>query len=357
MNRRVACSCCILLLCFNAAAYAQEPTFDQLMHNGRQAIEDGDYLKAESYLRLALAKADAENSNETQMILVRADLAFLLVDVGCYSEAEKLLQRAVEMLRSQGNPDKRYLITVLINFGRLYRITQKYKEAEALLTEAKRITDQASEPLLAASVLSNLGALYAATGQKKPARTHLEEAIAIYEKQRSTDQINFARTLISLAALYIIDKKTDDAERVLLQVLMLLESSGRSGHAEASIALNNLGMLYSINKRFPEAENAFRRGLEIRRGVFRPDNLNVALGAFNLADVLTVQGKYEEAEVLYRESLGVREQQLGPRSFDTALTLEHLAKLLRLKNEQDVKAIEARAKSIRREGELIRSIK
>jgi len=81
------------------------------------------------------------------------------------------------------------------------------------------------------------------------------------------------------------------------------------------------------------------------------------MAAFNLADVLTVQGKYEEAEALYRESLGIREQLLGPRSFETALTLEHLAKLLRLKNEQDVKAIEARAKSIRREGDLIRSIK
>ena len=347
----------MLLLSVHVTAYTQELTFDQLMRIGRQAIDDGDYPKAESYLRLALAKADAENSSETQMILVRADLAFLLVDVGCYSEAEKLLQRAVEMLRSQGNPDKRYLITVLITFGRLYRITQKYKEAEALLTEARRITDQESEPLLAASLLSNLGALYASTGQKKLARTRLEEAITIYEKQRNTDRINYARTLISLAALYIIDKKTDDAERVLLRVLMLLESSGRSGHAEASIALNNLGMLYSINKRLPEAESAFRRGLEIRRGLFRPDNLNVAIAAFNLADVLTVQGKYEEAEALYRESLGVREQQLGRRSFETALTLEHLAKLLRLKNEQDVKAIEARAKSIRREGELIRSIK
>jgi tetratricopeptide (TPR) repeat protein len=200
-----------------------------------------------------------------------------------------------------------------------------------------------------------LGDLYVMTGRHKRAHALIEEAISLNEKG-APNPIYMARTLTNLATLYALQMKWNLAESELVRAQQVLDTSVGPFHPELATVLHNLGAVYTAQKKFSNAEVVLRRALEIRTRAFGTENLIVNETKMHLADALAESGQFDEAEALYAQSLQTQEQLSGLRSPDVALILENLARVLRLKIDQQAKAMEERAKAIRKEQGLMRSV-
>jgi tetratricopeptide (TPR) repeat protein len=347
---------CIGLELFGAPMEGQQPlSSDQLLRLGSEKLNEGNYIESEGYLRKAVA-ASSTSGDASINVRARVDLAAVLFLGSRGEEAEELLKGVLKTLQSGRNADASYLTVVLINLGAVYRLNGQYENSEAVLNQAKLRMDASHDKRREVDLLSNLGVLYAVTGRRKLALSVLKEAVAL-EDQIGQDPIYVARTLINLATIYHLEKKWAAAEPILIRAQQSLEHSVGPLHPELASILNNLGFVYMAQKDFARAEAVLRRAHNIRTRVFGPDNIGVASVAMRLADALTEQGKFEEAATLYENALRVHERVVGSRSTDVAETLEHFSRMLRLKTERDVDAMETRAKSIRRQQELLVSVK
>ena len=332
----------------------QQTSLDQLILQGEEALKEGVFRKSEEYLRIALARADSA-TDKLEKVRIQIDLTSLLMLSGRNVEAEEELQNALTALRTNTDAGKSYLPIVLVNLGAVYIQTGQYKKSESALNEAKGILDRdPSNIRLQVDLLSNLGILYVMTGRGKAAQAVLEHAIAINAKG-DNNPVYMARTLTNLAMLYHLQKKWNLAEPVLVRAQQVLEAS-LGPTPDLAAVLNNLGYVYEAQKKFSKAESVLRRALDIRTQSFGSQNLKVAATEMNLAELLTEEGRFEEAQNLYSHALDVQERLSGPHSSDVASILESLAKVLRLKIDQQAKEMEARAKAIRREQALVRSV-
>lgn len=333
----------------------QEP-LDQVILQGEQALAEGAVRKSEDYLRRALAQADAMTSNPLDKVRVQIDFASLLILSGRNVEAMEDLESALAVLRNGGFMGTSFAPSVLINLGAVYIQTAQYRKAESVLNEAKSLLDgNTSDIRPHIDLLTNLGYLYGMTGRQKRAQAVFEEAISLTETGVA-NPIYIARTLTNLATLYALQRNWNLAEPALIRAQQVLDTSIGTFHPELAAVLHNLGAVYTAQKKFSNAEVVLRRALEIRTRAFGTENLPVAVTKMYLADVLAEKGQFDEAETLYGQSLQTQEQLSGPRSPDVALILENLAKVLRLKIDQQAKAMEARAKAIRQEHGLVRSV-
>jgi len=97
-----------------------------------------------------------------------------------------------------------------------------------------------------------------------------------------------------------------------------------------------------------------RRSLQTRQRVFGASDPTVAFTSLLLALVLTARQQYEESRLLYNQSLKAEEQNFGLRSPEVATVLEEFAKFLhKIKSDEEARALESRAKSIRAETEYV----
>jgi tetratricopeptide (TPR) repeat protein len=345
----------VLLLLSNVAD--QEMSLNQAVLQGEKALAEGAFSSSEGYLRLALAKVDSASLNKLDKARIQIDLASLLTLSGRDSEAEEQLQNALMVLRVSSDAGKPYLPNVLINLGAVYTQTGQYRKSESTLSEAKRILEGVHSDIRAqVDLLTNLGILYAMTGRGKLAQGVLEQAIALNNEKGDGNSAYRARTLTNLATLYCMQKKWGLAEPALIRAQEVIEVSMGPTHPELAGILNNLGYAYAGQKKLSKAEGVLRRAVDVSTLAFGEENLRVATMQMHLAEVLTEEGELEEAQSLYSRALAVQERLSGPHSPNVASILEHLAKLLRLKIDQQARDLEARAKAIRKEQALVRSV-
>jgi tetratricopeptide (TPR) repeat protein len=334
----------------------QDVSLEQVILQGEQALTKGALDRSEEYLRLALSRATSTSSNALEKVRIQIDLSSLLTLSGRNVEAEEVLKSALSFLRTNPIEGKPYLPIVLTNLGAVYWQTGQYRKGEAVLNEAKDLLNgDASNINVKIDLLSNLGILYGMTGRVKLAQSTLEKAIALNDKS-ATGRLYLARTLTNLATLDLLRRKWNLAEPILVRAREVLETSLGPWHPDLSAVLKNLGFVYEAQKKFSQAEGVLRSALDIRTSVFGVENVLVAETKMHLGNVLTEEGRFAEAESLYSQSLQTQERLSGPRSPDVALVLEQLAKVLRLETDERAKAMEDRAKAIRKEQELIQSV-
>jgi tetratricopeptide (TPR) repeat protein len=229
---------------------------------------------------------------------------------GRYSEAEPLLQKALE-LRCQrlgeGHPD---VSTSLNNLALLYSAQGRYTEAEPLYVRSLSIRERRlgeDHPDFATS-LNNLAALYRDQGRYAEAEPLYVRSLSIREKQLGPDHPDFATSLNNLAALCRDQGRYVEAEPLFLRSLSIMERQLGADHPDVAISLNNLAGLYDTQGRYAEAEPLHVRSLEIFERQLGKDHPNVATSLNNLAVLYESQGRYAEAEPLYLEGLRILNQ-------------------------------------------------
>ena len=152
-----------------------------------------------------------------------------------------------------------------------------------------------------ASTCFNLGVLSQVQGDLDAARSYLERAAELHEKQLGPDSLFVTSDLSSLGSVLWIQGERDEALEVMEAGM---EAARRGGHEDQPTSINaaiQYGILLSRARRFDEAEIVFRRVLELRR---EDDSaLEIAQAQHLLGNVTRDLGRPGETEALAREAI------------------------------------------------------
>ena len=164
-------------------------------------------------------------------------------------ETEAEYRRMLDFCRATECPELPALVN---NFGGFYFSQARYKEAEALLTEAVSLNQ--GEQL--AFTLSNLAALYRITGRFAEAAPLFDRAAG--DVGRPNQGKELPRVLTG-AAMLALDPRADWKDVALgearcRRAIELLETDS----AEAATAHNTLGAILEMQARFTEAQGELR---------------------------------------------------------------------------------------------------
>ena len=258
-----------------------------------------------------------------------SQLAALLLKKSLYSQAEPLMQRALEIVEASFGPDHPNLAICLNNLAQLFKATNRLSEAEPLMRRALKINETSfgtRHPKVAIR-LSNLAQLFQATNRLAEAEPLIRQALEIDEASFGSRHPKVAIRLNNLAQLFQATNRLAEAEPLMRRALEIDEASFGPHHPNVARDLNNLAQLFKVTNRLSEAEPLIRRALETDEASFGPYHPNVARDLNNLASLLQATNRLLEAEPLMRRALEIVETSLGPDHPKTRIVREGLEAL------------------------------
>jgi tetratricopeptide (TPR) repeat protein len=295
---------------------SDDPEVSALKQEASQALEAGDFARAEQLLNEASAK-----------------------DLG---SARRLQETATNRLLSAA--------TSKSELGGLKLTQLRYADAATYYRQAVELVESLPKgsEVIFATYLNNWAGASMLAGDYHNAATPFMRALAILEQVLGPDHPQVATSLNNLAELYHTQGRDAEAEPLYRRALVISEQALGPDHSAVAIRLNNLAALYGSQGRHAEAEPFHMPALAIREQTLGPDHPAVAISLDNLAALYYRQGRYAEAEPFYMRALAIREQTLGPDHPAVATSLENYAALLRATNRApEADELEIRAKTIR----------
>ena len=295
-----------LFLCLSmgisADIHAQEaPTVDQLMQDGRQAYQHGDFEQAVERWTSAAAVYDRSAARPEQIdALIRLSEAYQ--SLGRYRTAAIRLDQAKALAADRD--DSLLSIRILWRTGSLYQAAGQHTEAERSLQESLRLAKTLSQDALTAAILNDLGNLAASQGK-------LADALAAYTEcfqtaQAASVKILAATSLVNAARVSLPSKQYRDSKQRLDQAAEILRGLEPS-HEQIS-AFITVGLTYAKLRAFLVELNkdltlaSFQALHDAARAA---DQLGDRRGSSFAWGYL---GKLYEDERRYTEALGVTQQ-------------------------------------------------
>ena len=286
----------------------------------RELIQAGQSLEAGQVVR---ALVDATHRSEALR-----DIASSLAQAGSQEEALYAAQKAVDIDRqwAGARPDTLPELAWSLNsLAEVYRLQERYREAELLYREALEIRQRAlgrEHPDVAQS-LNNLAELYRAQGDYEQALPYLEQSLVIWRE--IGDKAGEATALNALGQIYQARGDYDRALVCLEQSLDIWREIGNK--AGEATALNNLAELYRVQRRYRDAEPLYQQALAIREQVLGGQHPDVAQSLNNLAMLYVNQGQHEAAVLFLQRAVSILQRSLGDEDPDTQILKKKLEQL------------------------------
>jgi len=181
----------LLSVAYVTVGRAQEvPPADQLMKEGSQAYQHGDFEQAVERWTSAAAAYERSAARPEQIdALIRLSEAYQ--SLGRYRTAASRLDQAKAL--AVGRDDSLLSIRILWRTGSLYQAGGQHAEAERALRESLRLAKTLTQPALTAAILNDLGNLASSQGK-------FADALAAYNESFQTAQAASA-TLLAATSL------------------------------------------------------------------------------------------------------------------------------------------------------------
>jgi len=180
-------------------------------------------------------------------------------------------------------------------------------------------------PVVRAALMHSIGSIYRNIGAYDRAGSHLEEALAIRERELDAGHPDIAASLRSLGELRQLQGRFTDALALMQRSLDLQRPGRGASHTELAQSLNGvaviqmeLGNLDEARRLLLEALRMAREEPDVERGILAATLNNLAALGISNAD-------YEEAVRLASEALSVQEREYGTDHPDRATSLYHIA--------------------------------
>jgi tetratricopeptide (TPR) repeat protein len=332
---------------------------------GTRAAPDPD-LKVRTALDRAAARiGDKFSSQPAVEAAVRRTIGLAYFDMTLFSNAEKQLERAVELRRRTLGPDHPDTLTSMDDLGVLYNLESKYAAAEALLSQVltarERVLGKEHKDTLATmsdlglaiayegdvaraapifatvleadrrilgdenpatlSVLDNLAGTYRDLGKWAEAQVLLERELELNRRVLGSEHPDTLNSMLALAAVYRALGNFKAADPLFLSTIDSLRRAEGEEHWETANALSNLGTSYRAQRRYSEADALFKQALASLQRSLGPDHTLTWKVAFGLAESYREQNRLEEAEALFGKVLEARKRVLGNNNSYTAQAL------------------------------------
>lgn len=253
-------------------------------------------------------------------------LAISLARQARHAEAEPLFRELLEHERALG--DERELASVLLTYGLHKQLIGEYAASEELLERAVALLESAGEPGLPqlAKALNNLGLTYWRQGRQRAAIEVFERAVEIKTKQEGRHSGGVAATLHNLTQLHREVGELDIAERYGQEALALEEAIYPPNHPSIAKTLEALGGIAQKRGDRAKARALYERSIKIYESSQRPDHPDLAYTLRHLAGLLREEGKTQEAMSLYERGLALRRKAFGDRHPHVAESWHDLAR-------------------------------
>jgi len=256
-------------------------------------------------------------------------LGLLFRQQGKAAEAEALLTKVLDVQRRVLGEDHPGTLETTYALALLYDDQEKFARAEQLLTKAldgQRRTLGEKHPSTALS-MNKLAEVYKEEGKYAPAESLHNRALEIQRDVLGPEHPQTLYTTNSLASLYEDEGKYAQAERLYTSTLEIQRRLLGEEHIETLETMTNLGNLYRLEGKYEQSESLLTRSLEIQRRVLGEEHVDTMSALGNLAALYQAQGKYAQAEPINTKILEIHRRLLGDENSVTARSMNNLAVL------------------------------
>jgi len=305
------------------------PSVQQLLDEGRSALDRSSWGDAEGAFNAALAAANKVGTPSLDQAAAVNGLGIVSMRRGDLNKASEYYLRALA-LREQLQPDSLIVAASLTNLATVARLRSDYPTARDYLSRALRIKQRlAPDSLDLAITLNSLGDVAENEGDLETAEARYQEALAIREKL-APDSLDVSG---SLNGLGIVAWAAGDlsAARAYFERALAIREKLRPGSAFVSTVLSNLGMLAIVQRGAAHARTLFEQALAIDEKL-APGSLDVATSLHNLGVTARDQGDYSAARAYFERALTIR-RMLAPGSLSVASTLNGIGLSAYAENE------------------------
>jgi eukaryotic-like serine/threonine-protein kinase len=238
--------------------------------------------------------------------------------------AREILDKAAKEIGTGLSNDPRLQAQMLYTMADTYEDLGLYSRAQPLLERAlelqRRVLGPEHRDTLA--TMSSLAAVLHNEGHRSEAEKLARETL---ETQRRVLGPEHPDTLVSmrhLANVLVGEARYAEAEKLQREALGTERRVLGPEHPDTLRLMQNLANTLIQEARYAEAEKLDRETLDIERRVLGQDDPSTLISMNNLAATLMEESHYGEAAKLYRETLVVQRRVLGPEHPQTLSTLE-----------------------------------
>jgi len=244
-------------------------------------------------------------------------------------EASSRYLRALAAWEKLGHPYLAHNVVTMINLGALYRRQYRFADAEAMLSRALELVRTLTGPdsSLYAMVLSRTGSLYGDLDQPDRARPMLEEAIAGLRALTPPNAPELALAFSSLGLIEIGSGHYKSAESDLRQALTLADESLGEGSPETAAYATNLALGLLVEGQYDRAGMLLRRARFVIESRFGSNSVRLVNVFAELTSVEMRLGRFRIAEDYGEKAVSILNSHVPPGSREIVFTQINLAAL------------------------------
>jgi CHAT domain-containing protein len=259
--------------------------------------------------RKLIAKSEVPIGDE---LSTAKELSTLFIQLGKYSETEKLLNNLIEEYEELFGKNSLRLIDPLVDKGRILLAKGDYTEGDRVARRANQIAvgiygDKSTKT---APTQKLLGDLNYTLGDYEKAEENLTKAIASQETQFGRNHIEVAKSVSQLALIKFHkgdNKKT--VEKLMLEARDIMEKKLGNENPQYAEILKNVAVLYISDGKYDIAFSALTRAENIWRvKTGTKNNINAASIYTLTGDVYYQLKNYGKAEEFYNKSKDLYEK-------------------------------------------------
>ncbi len=208
---------------------------------------------------------------------------------------------------------------VLSTIGSTYEGLAQYDKAKATMQKALRLQQQShgTEHADVAEALHALGMIHHMSDERAPAESLYTLSLAMFRKFNQPSN-NYATTLNDYAVFVQDQERYSFADSLLRSAMAMYKSLSSDYRKQLASSLHNLALNYDYLGNFATADSLYRASLVLQRQVNNGETAQMAVTIGNMGIIAEGRGNNREAERLYRESLAIRRSQLGEEHYSVA---------------------------------------
>lgn len=313
-----------------AGKFNQQPEVEAAIRDtiGQTYIDLGLYPEAQKQLERALdlhrRALGAENPKTLQTM---GRLGYVAYRQGGYTQAVELYNKALEIQRRVLGREHPDVLSSMNGLANVYEALGKYPQAEALDNQAlemrRRILGPEYRDTL--SSMNNLANVYDSQGKYPQAEALYSQSLEIRRHVMGPEHPDTLESMNNLAIVYDEQGKLAQAEALQNQALEIKRRVLGPGHPDTVSSMNNLATVYFEQGKYAQAEVLHSQTMEISRRVSGPEHRNTLMLMNNLAEDYSAQGKYAGAEALYNQTVEIERRVLGAQHPDSLRSVNGLA--------------------------------
>ena len=287
----------------------------------------GLYAEAEKQLQRVVELSERHlDANNEKRILAKTNMAYLRERQGQYEEAARLRAMSVELEARKKGTDHPDTLHERLREAKVMNEQRKAAEAEKLvrevLTHAKQL-----DPLVLAMAQHELARALQHQGHINEAEPLFRQALAVRVKELGADHHDVVANQQNLALNLTEQGKLAEAEAIYRPLIALKDAKLGADHPETLVARGNFALLLKKMGKLDEAIALYTEVLQQKIKKNGQDHPTTLATRFNMGAALADQKKYAQAEALLVENLGYCVTKLGPSHVNTLMTKMELAQV------------------------------